>query len=62
MPDKFGIEPGGHRGPLEWLWSESGDRQEIAGRVATEYLRFGKVDVVENVRPLKPKLFGNTHF
>jgi hypothetical protein len=31
-----------------------------AGR--TVYFRFGKVEVVENVRPLKPKLFGNTHF
>jgi ABC-type cobalamin/Fe3+-siderophores transport system ATPase subunit len=38
------------------------NRYETAGRVATEYFRFGKVDVVENVRPLKPKLFGNTHF
>jgi hypothetical protein len=38
------------------------DCQDTAGRVATEYFRLGKVDVVENVRPLKPKLLGNTHF
>jgi hypothetical protein len=48
---------------IERLASEVGGIvYETAGRGAAEYFRFGKVDVVENVRPLKPKLFGNTHF
>ena len=46
-----------HRSPRDTL-----SRHDTAGRVATEYFRFGNVEVVENVRPLKPKLFGNTHF
>ena len=41
--------------------------RRATSQVATDALvaagfRFGKVPVVEKVIPLKPKLFGNTHF
>jgi hypothetical protein len=36
-------------------------RYEALESVGARDLRLGKTEVVEKVRPLKPKLFGNTH-
>ena len=52
---------GGFRGAFH-LQGQARNRQVATDGLVAAGFRFGKVPVVENVIPLKPKLFGNTHF
>ena len=52
---------GGFRGAFH-LQGQPRNRQVATDGLVAAGFRFGKVPVVEKVIPLKPKLFGNTHF